>query len=116
MSRLVTNAIMVPSGDQRGAKLTASRLVSCVALDPSAFMTKMSGPPVASTLENAIFFPSGLQSGTCVLGNGSVVSCNGFVQSEFINHTCVRPVRSLSNAILVPSGDHTAKVLLLASS
>ncbi len=64
-SRSLTNAILVPSGDQVGLWSTAGgRPVSWTGFDPSAFITKMSEwERSPRLLVKAIFVPSGDQTG-----------------------------------------------------
>ena len=56
--RVVSNAILVPSGDHDGARSSAGSFVTSTGFDPSEPITQMSlVPPLALT--KAIFVPSG---------------------------------------------------------
>ena len=56
-------AILVPSGDQLGARSSAGENVSCVRFEPSAFIMNNAWSPAGARPENTIFCPSGDQLG-----------------------------------------------------
>src|SRR6266699_351050 len=63
-SRLEWNAILVPSGDQAGARLTDGLFVRFTTFPPSVSMTKMSiCPPPLRSDANAIRSPAGDHAG-----------------------------------------------------
>ena len=67
----------------------------------------MSRFPAASRSESkTIVRPFGDQLGFSPPMFAAFVSCVWPVPSAFITHTCRRPLRSLMNAMRVPSGDH----------
>src|SRR6266478_41709 len=131
------NAILLPSGDQAGAKLLAMSLVSGVAPEPSGFTTQMfSVPPLRSLPskarldENAILLSSGDQADTKLYAPLAVSLVTGMAPepSAFITQmlkvtlelaaSLPSKARLELNAILVPSVDRTGPKLsaLLAVS
>src|SRR5690606_13751058 len=106
----VESKINFPSGDHSGRPSVAESLVRFSWLSPSASITQMSHCSGEGFLpENAIIVPSGDQEGSFALFRFATVdvSCSAPEPSRFITQMCSVPLRVLTKAIFVPSGDTT---------
>src|ERR1700737_2157024 len=102
--RLLTNAILVPSGDHAGSTSWKASFSSLTGVPPAELMAHSCHCPVAFPAY-PIILPSGDHVGTESDAPSNVRRLAGAFGTAFITQICGDPLRVLTNAIRVPSGD-----------